>query len=102
MHLPFFFDVVCAQVHCLPISYENNVFKTLSLMSLDPILVSSAVSVSGPYTELHEHVYPHCSCFGTTNCRNLLEILTFYCCTKYCSLSISDLQEHASSYCSLL
>ena len=30
MHLPFFFDVVCTQVHCLPINYENNVFKTLS------------------------------------------------------------------------
>ena len=28
-HFPFFFDVVCTQVHCLPINdnYENNVFK---------------------------------------------------------------------------
>ena len=30
------------------------------------------------------------------------EVLTFYCCNKYCSLSISELQEHASSHCSLL
>ena len=29
------------------------------------------------------------------------EVMTFYCCTKY-SLSISELQEHASSHCSLL
>ena len=34
-------------------------------MSLDSILVSNVVSVSGPYTELHERVYLHCSCFGT-------------------------------------
>ena len=79
-HFPFFFDVVCTQVHCLPINdnYENNVFKKivriLPSMSLDSIVVSSVVSVSGPYTELHECVYLHCSCFGTqmhclpTNC----------------------------------
>ena len=30
------------------------------------------------------------------------EVLTFYCCNVYISLSISELQEHASSYCSLL
>ena len=30
------------------------------------------------------------------------EVLTFYCCNKYCSVSISELQEHASSHCSLL
>ena len=69
-HFPFFFDVVCTQVHCLPINnYENNVFKKivriLLSMSLDSILVSSVVSVSGPYIELHERVYLHCSCFGT-------------------------------------
>ena len=70
-HFPFFFDVVCTQVHCLPINdnYENNVFKKfvriLPSMPLDSILVSSVVSVSGPYTELHECVYLHCSCFGT-------------------------------------
>ena len=29
------------------------------------------------------------------------EVLTFYCCNKY-SLSISELQEHASSHCTLL
>ena len=29
------------------------------------------------------------------------EVLTFYCCNKY-SLSISELQEHASSHCFLL
>ena len=29
-HFPFFFDVVCTQVHCLPINnYENNVFKKI-------------------------------------------------------------------------
>ena len=69
-HFPFFFDVVCTQVHCLPINnYENNVFKkivrVLLSMSLDSILVSSVVSVIGPYTELHERVYLHCSCCGT-------------------------------------
>ena len=28
-HIPFFFDVVCTQVHCLPINnnYESNVFE---------------------------------------------------------------------------
>ena len=40
-HFPFFFDVVCTQVHCLPINnnYENNVFqkkvRILPSMSLD-------------------------------------------------------------------
>ena len=30
-HFPFFFDVVCTQVHCLPMNnYENNVLKKLS------------------------------------------------------------------------
>ena len=83
-HFPFFFDVVCTQVHCLPINdnYENNVFKKivriLPSMSLDSIVVSSVVSVSGPYTELHKCVNLHCSCFGTqmlclpTNCGILL------------------------------
>ena len=43
-----FFDVVCTQVNCLPI---NNYEKKMLSMSLDSILVSSVVSVSGPYTE---------------------------------------------------
>ena len=89
----------------------NNVFKKivriLMSMSLDSILVSSVVSVSGPYTELHEHVYLHCS-FFVHKCivyQQIVKIccegLTFYYCNEYC-LSISELQEHASSHCSLL
>ena len=63
---PFFFDVICTQVHCLPKNnYENKFVRILLSMSLDSILVSSVVSLSGPYTELQEHVYLHCSCFGT-------------------------------------
>ena len=47
-HFPFFFDVVCTQVHCLPINdYENKkIVRILMSMSLDSILVSSVVSVS--------------------------------------------------------
>ena len=47
---------------CLPINnYETKItVRILLLMSLDSILVSSVVSVSGPYTELHERVYLHC------------------------------------------
>ena len=47
-------------------------------MSLDSILVSSVMSVSGPSSELHERVYLHYFWFGTkmhclpTNCGNLL------------------------------
>ena len=44
MHLPFF-DVVCTEVHCLPINYENNVTLSEYSMSLDSILVSSVVVV---------------------------------------------------------
>ena len=56
-------------------------------MLLDSILVSNVVSVSVPFTELHERVYLHCSCFGTkvhslpTTCGNLLydfDILLLY------------------------
>ena len=67
-HFSFFFDVVSTQVHCLPIMKamsSKNIVKILPSMSLDSILVSSVVSVSGPYTELHERVYLHRSCFGT-------------------------------------
>ena len=52
-------------------------------------LVLSVVSVSVPFTELHEHAYLHCSCFDMkvhylpTNYGNLVvRFLTFYCCTK--------------------
>ena len=35
---PFFFDVVCTQVHCLPINkYENNVFKNCQNIAVDVI-----------------------------------------------------------------
>ena len=63
------------------------------------------VSVSGPYTELHKRVYIHCPCVVhkrivdqhiVETCR---EVFTFYCCNNFC---ISELQEHASSHCSLL
>ena len=39
-HFPFFFDVVCTQVHCLPINTmsSKNVFRILLSMSLDSIL----------------------------------------------------------------
>ena len=77
-HFPFFFDAICTQVHCLPINnHENNVFKKivriLLLMSLDPILVSSVVSVSGPYTELHERpLFLFWYINALTKCGNLL------------------------------
>ena len=45
----------------------KNIVRILPSMSLDSILVSSVVSVSGPYTELHERVYLHRSCFGYIN-----------------------------------
>ena len=95
-HFPFFFDVVCTQVHCLPINdnYENNVFKKivriLPSMSLDSIVVSSVVSVSGPYTEFHKCVISivlvlvH-KCFVYQQIVEFCcEVLTFYCCNKYC------------------
>ena len=54
-------------------------------MSLNSILVPSVVSVSVPFTELHEHDYLNCSCFGTklyclpTNYRNpVVRFLIFY------------------------
>ena len=36
---------------------SKEIVRMLLSMSLDSILVSSAVSVSGPYTELHERVF---------------------------------------------
>ena len=51
-HFPLFFDVVCTQVHCLPMS-SKKIVRILLSVSLDSILVSSVVSVSGPYTELY-------------------------------------------------
>ena len=72
----------------------TNIMKTMSSkkfvrivlsMSFDPILVSS---VSGPYTELHECVYLHCSCL-VHKCiiyqqivEICCEVLTFYCCNN--------------------
>ena len=76
-------------------------------MSLDSILVPSVVRVSVPFTELHEHAYLYCSCFGTnlpTNYGNSVVYSTivpkFY--IVCISLFISELQEYASSQCSLL
>ena len=49
-------------------------------MSLDSILVPTVVSVSVPFSELHEHAYLYCSWFGTklhclpTNYGNHVEI----------------------------
>ena len=87
----------------------QNIVRMLLSMSLDSILVSSLVSVSGPYTELHECVYLHVhilaqKCIIYQQMVGICcEILTFYCCTKYYfSLSIRELQEHASSHCSSL
>ena len=81
------------------------IVRILLLMSLDSILVSSEVSVSGPYTELHERVYLHCSCL-VQKCQQIVgiccEILTAIPNIVYISLSISELQEHVSSHCSLL
>ena len=66
-HFPFF--LMWYVLKC--IVYQYMIMKTMSSkrivrillsISLDFILVSSVVSVSGPYIELHER---HCSCFGT-------------------------------------
>ena len=108
-HVPC--HVVCTEVHCLLTNDENNVVKTLSEYCCRCCcLVTSVVSVSVPFTELHNC---DCSCFGTkiqrlpTNYGNcVVRFLPFYCCTVpniVCiSISISELQEHASSHCSLL
>ena len=61
-------------------------------MSLDSILVSSVVSVSGPYTELHERnvsisivlVLVHKCIVYQQIVEICCEGLTFYCCNKYC------------------
>ena len=91
MHLPLFFDVVFTQVHCLPTNYDDNYCRHnivgISLsMSLDSIIVPSVVRVSVPFTELHEHAYLYCSCFGTLFTNKLWESCCeiFYYCTKYC------------------
>ena len=78
MHLPLFFDVVFTQVHCLPTNYDDNycrhnIVGILLSMSLDSILVPSVVGVSVPFTELHEHTYHYCSCFGTLFTNKLWE-----------------------------
>ena len=78
MHLPLFFDVVFTQVHCLPTNYDDNYCRhniagILLSMSLDSILVPSVVGVSVPFTELHEHAYLYCSCFGTLFSNKLWE-----------------------------
>ena len=90
MHLPLFFDVVCTQVHCLPTNHNDNVVTTL-LEYCCQILIPSVVRVSVPFSELHEHAYLYCSCFGTklhclpTNYGNrVVRFLIFYYCTKYC------------------
>ena len=79
MHLPLFFDVVFTQVHCSPTNYDDNycchnIGGILLSMSLDSILVvPSVVRVSVPFTELHEHAYLYCSCFGTLFTNKLWE-----------------------------
>ena len=90
MHLSLLFDVVFTQVHCLPTDYDynycrHNIVGILLSMSLDSILVPSVVGVSVPFTELHEHAYLYCSCFGTlfTNklwesCCEIFNILLLY------------------------
>ena len=90
MHLPLFFDVVFTQVHCLPTNYDDNychhnIVGILLSMSLDSILVPSVVGVSVPFTELHEHAYHYCSCFGTLftsklweSCCEIFNILLLY------------------------
>ena len=90
MHLPLFFDVVFTQVHCLPTNYDDNycrhnIVEILLSMSSDSILVPSVVRVSVPFTELHEHTYLYCFCFGTlfTNklwesCYEIFDILLLY------------------------
>ena len=63
-------------------------------MSLDSILVSSMVSVSGPYTELHECVISivlvlvHKCIVYQQIVEICCEVLTFYCCNKYCLLPL--------------
>ena len=83
MHLPFFsmwYVLKCT----LPLftqimrTMSSKNCQNIAVKLLDSILVSSVVSASVPFTELHERVYLHCSCFGTkihclpTNCGNLL------------------------------
>ena len=56
------FHLVCTQVYCLPTNYENNVVNIVRILLLsmslhrDSIIVSSVVSVSGPYAELDKRV----------------------------------------------
>ena len=53
--------MVCITLLCIqPIQ----ILRILLSMSLDST-ISNVVSVSGPYTELHERFYLHGSCFGT-------------------------------------
>ena len=87
--------MVCTQVHCLPINdYEDNVFKKivriLMSMSLDSILVSSVVSVSGPtlsYMNVSISivlVLVHKCIVYQQIVEICCEVLTFYCCNEYC------------------
>ena len=79
-------------------------------MSLDSILVSYVASGSVPFTELHECVSP-LSLFRYKNSlfTNILWkfVVRFWHCISvpnivYISLSISELQKHPPSHCSLL
>ena len=65
-HLLFVFNVVCTdtEVHCLLTNDENSVSKTLSEYCCRCCcLVTSVVSVSVRFTELHKGPYLYCSCF---------------------------------------
>ena len=47
-HFPFFFDVVCTQVHCLPINnnYENNDFR--KIVKILPLMLKQCRSIFLP------------------------------------------------------
>ena len=70
-------------------------------LSLDLILVPSVVSVIVPFTELHEHAYLCCSCFGTKlHClptyygNVVVRFLILHYCNKYCFSLVSHRNMH--------
>ena len=68
-------------------------------MTLDSIFVFGVIRASVPVPELHEHVYLHCPRFCTLFSNKLWEShSTAVTNIVYISLSISELQEHASPF----
>ena len=101
---------VYTQMHCLPINnYENNVFK--KNIAVNVIRLYPCIKCGECYWSLHCYtnilsplflVFVHKCIVYQQIVEICCKVLTFYCCNKYCSHSINELQEHASSHCSLL